>query len=127
LPDSPQDLARHACLVFTGKQNPYQWEFAGPDGRTITVPVDGPIICDDAEALVTAAVAGMGILYANDWLVGRELRSGSLVPILEGWPMADAGAVYLVVPSRKGLPGKTRAFCDWMTGRLGGCPPWKCL
>jgi DNA-binding transcriptional LysR family regulator len=127
VPTSPQDLARHACLVFTGKQNPHQWEFTAPDGGTIAVPVDGQIVCDDAEALVTAAVAGAGILYANDWLVGRELRSGSLLPILEGCPMADAGAIYLVVPSRKGLPGKTRAFCDWMTDRLGRSPPWKCL
>lgn len=124
MPRTPQELVNHKCLIFTGKQHPYQWEFTSREGGTIAVPVDGPIVCDDAEALVAAAVRGLGILYANDWLVGREIAAGTLLPILDGCPMAHEGAIYLVVPSKKGLPSKTRAFCDWITQRVVGKAPW---
>ncbi|MET3666554.1 LysR substrate-binding domain-containing protein [Caulobacter sp. 1776] len=124
IPASPDDLERHACLIFTGKPNPNQWEFLRPDGGQWIVPVDGPLTCDDAEALVAAGVRGLGVVYANDWLVGRQLQAGSLVPILEDWSMADEGAIYIVMPSRQGLPSKTRAFTDWLAVRLNAGAPW---
>jgi DNA-binding transcriptional LysR family regulator len=123
-PTSPQELSNHACLIFTGKPNPHQWEFLRPDGTQLAVPVEGPLVCDDAEALVIAGVRGLGIVYANDWLVGREIQSGALVPVLEHWRMAEEGAIYIVVPSRNGLPSKTRAFTDWLSARFQAGPPW---
>jgi len=125
-PTCPKDLAEHSCLIFTGKPDPHQWEFLEPDGAQLSVAVEGPLVCDDAEALVAAGIRGLGIVYANDWLVGRELKAGALVPVLESWRMADEGAIYIVVPSRRGMPSKTRAFTDWLSSRLSS-PPWRGL
>lgn len=124
-PVHPQDLVHHNCLIFTGKANPLQWEFIKPAGGQLAVPVRGNIECDDAEALVVAGVRGLGIVYANDWLVARELAAGTLLPVLADWRMADEGAIYVVVPSRAGMPAKTRAFCDFITSRLRGEQPWQ--
>lgn len=123
-PACPADLAQHRCLVFTGKADPYQWEFLQEDGARFTVRIDGPMACDDAEALVSAGARGLGIVYANDWLVGRELKAGALVPVLERWRMADEGAICIVMPSRRGLPSKTRAFVDWTCAYFRDGPPW---
>lgn len=125
IPQTPQDLAHHNCLIFTGKASPLLWEFLKPGGSQLAIPVSGNIICDDAEALVAAGLRGLGIVYANDWLVARELASGALVPVLTNWRMADEGAIYLIVPSRIGLPSKTRSFCSWITGRFRGEQLWQ--
>lgn len=88
-PQAPQDLAHHNCLICTGKASPQPWEFLKPGGSHLTIPVGANIMCDDAEALVAAGLRGLGIVYANDWLVARELASGAQVPILADWRMAD--------------------------------------
>jgi DNA-binding transcriptional LysR family regulator len=124
-PASPEELSNHVCLIFSGKANPYTCEFLMPDGRQIVVPIAGPFASDDAEALVLAAVAGQGVLYATDWLVGRELADGRLVRILEAYPVPDEGAVYVVHPSTQHVPNKTRAFADWICERFAGGVPWK--
>jgi len=123
-PQTPADLAMHACLRFTGKTNPHMWEFFDERGGLHVVPVSGPLASDEAEALVAAGVAGAGVVYATDWLVGRELADGRLAPLLPDWRMPDEGGVYVVTPSRRGLPSKTRAFVDWVSGLLGQAP-WR--
>lgn len=45
---------------------------------------DGPharFLCDDFEAMRLAALAGMGIAYLPDWVVGPDLVSGALMAI----------------------------------------------
>ena len=77
---------------------------------------------DDAEALLQAGIAGLGIVYGTDWLVGRELADGRLVRILADWTLPDEGGVYVVTPSKAGLASKTRAFATWIAERLGRTP-----
>lgn len=125
VPTSPGDLIGHECLIFAGKTNPNTWEFIMPGARQLVVPISGPFISDDAEALVLAAIAGQGLFYATDWLVGRELADGRLVRILEGFPVPSEGAVYMVHPSSRHVPNKTRAFADWIVERFSGNLPWQ--
>jgi len=123
-PRHVDDLAHHACLRFSSSSQPDAWSFATQGGGVRSVPVSGPYVADDGEALAEAAVAGLGIINATDWLVGRELASGALVPVLSAFPLIDEGAVYLVLPSRSGLPSKTRAFADCVVEALRS-PPWR--
>lgn len=125
VPASPEDLTGHECLIFSGKTNPNAWEFIMPATRQLVVPIAGPFISDDAEALVMAAIAGHGLLYATDWLVGRELADGRLVRILEGFPVPSDGAIYMVHPSSRHVPNKTRAFADWIVERFTRSLPWQ--
>jgi DNA-binding GntR family transcriptional regulator/DNA-binding transcriptional LysR family regulator len=124
IPETPEDVLAHDCLIFAGKTNPGTWEFTAPRGRQLSVPVAGSFVSDDAEALVHAAVAGHGLLYATDWLVGRELADGRLVRILEHFPIPDEGAIYIVHPSMQHVPNKTRAFIDWIILRFVHPLPW---
>ncbi len=120
----PVDIAHHACLLYTGKVNPTVWEFLEPDDRLITIPIAAALASDDAEVLVDAAVAGLGLLYATDWLVGRQLASGALTRVLPDWRIPDEGAIHIVTPSLAGMPNKTRAFSDWLAARFQPKPPW---
>lgn len=121
-PRTPDELVHHACLRFTGKANPHVWEFDNAERGERVVPVSGPMASDDAETLVQAGIAGLGIVYATDWLVGRELADGRLVRILPEWSLPDEGGIYVMTPSKAGLPTKTRAFADWIATRLSRAP-----
>lgn len=120
---TPQDLADHPCLCFTGRHDPYRWDFVHPGGGALGVTVTGPLASDDGELLLDAAVNGLGILYTSDWYANRDLASGRLVEILPDWALQDRGAVYVITPAAAGTPSKARAFSNWIAERLA-VPPW---
>ncbi|MER8578129.1 LysR family transcriptional regulator [Mesorhizobium sp. M0923] len=124
-PAAPEALLEHSCLGFSGFQTFPAWEMTDTTGRRVSIEVSGPLVTDDAEVLVEAAVQGVGLMMSTDWLVGRELADGRLVPVLEDWTLADEGAVYVVMPSAKGQAAKTRAFADWIGKRFAPVPPWQ--
>lgn len=124
-PTEPEALLEHSCLGFSGFQTFPAWEMTDSSGRRVSIEVSGPLVTDDAEVLVEAAVQGVGLMMSTDWLVGRELADGRLVPVLEDWTLADEGAVYVVMPSAKGQAAKTRAFADWIGKRFAPVPPWR--
>ncbi|MES0039436.1 LysR family transcriptional regulator [Mesorhizobium sp. M0046] len=124
-PTEPEALLEHSCLGFSGFQTFPAWEMTDSTGRRVSIEVSGPLVTDDAEVLVEAAVQGVGLMMSTDWLVGRELADGRLVPVLEDWTLADEGAVYVVMPSAKGQAAKTRAFADWIGKRFAPVPPWR--
>ncbi|MER8388133.1 LysR family transcriptional regulator [Mesorhizobium sp. M0166] len=124
-PTEPEALLEHSCLGFSGFQTFPAWEMTDSTGRRVSIEVSGPLVTDDAEVLVEAAVQGVGLMMSTDWLVGRELADGRLVPVLEDWTLADEGAVYIVMPSAKGQAAKTRAFADWIGKRFAPVPPWR--
>ncbi len=116
-PMSIGELDGRDCLVFSGVPQPGHWVFER-HGRTQSVAVAGRMVSDDAEALREAALAGLGILYATDWLVADALAAGSLVPILADWRLTDEGAIYAITPAGRWIPSKTRVFVDWVADLL---------
>ena len=120
---SLDDIRTHDCLCFTGRNDPFRWEFTSPEGTSVIISVRSRLASDDADVLVEAAVAGLGLLYTTDWHVGPLLRSGALVEVLADWPVADEGAIYVVTHSPVGRAGKIQAFSDWIAAGLSG-EPW---
>jgi DNA-binding transcriptional LysR family regulator len=120
--DGPKDIISHSCLCFTGRQEPYRWRF-GKSGETLAVMANCYMASDDADLLLAAAQAGLGLFYTTDWHAGPSLASGDLVEVLTDWPVMDDGAIYFVTPAISGMPSKTRAFSDWIAKALA-TPPW---
>ena len=60
LPREPNDLLTHDCLRLTGLAPSAGWSFHGK-GKTISVPVNGPFICNQAAATIDACVDGLGV------------------------------------------------------------------
>lgn len=121
-PVRPADLAQHACLGFSRLASHPLWLLRDGDKAT-AIRIAGPLVTDDAQSLVQAAASGTGIAMVSDWLVGPELCSGRLVPVLRDHPVESNEAIYLVHPSARLVPAKTRAFADWISGMLG-TRPW---
>ena len=121
-PIKPQDVANHDCLCFTGRTDAFRWSFRTQTGGIQSISVGSRVASDDADLLVEAAVAGLGLFYTTDWHVGPLLGSGQLVEVLPDWPVADGGAIYILTPTGAGLPSKTLAISDWIARGLASSP-----
>lgn len=110
-PRAPDDLRDHACLGFSGHAAWPDW-LLKKDGKRKTIRPTGPLIADNSEVILMAAIEGVGITFAADWLVGPALRTGKLVEILKGWGAREEGGIYAVMPPGRLIPAKSRLFVD---------------
>jgi DNA-binding transcriptional LysR family regulator len=118
-PETPDELHNHACLNWRWPTDSslYRWEFE-EDGREFEIAVQGPIIANDIEVVLQAALQGLGIAYAShEWMEGW-LKEGKLVRVLERYSPKFPG-VYLYHPSRRQQPPALRAFIDCLLDRQG--------
>jgi len=116
-PQTPQDLARHPCLTYEYMPLRNVWPFRGKDGRDHAVRVSGPLHSNNGDLLAAAAVAGVGIAYEPEFILGPDLKAGRLVPILASYT-APLGPIYAVYPSRRYLAAKVRAFVEFLAQRF---------
>lgn len=65
----------------------------------------------------------IGRLGADGWTIASQQEHGRLVPVLSAHPVENNETIYLVHPSARLVPAKTRAFGDWILGELG-MSPW---
>ncbi|CAN7510773.1 LysR family transcriptional regulator [Neorhizobium tomejilense] len=91
-PETPEELLTHQALM----QGTEAWQLMDGD-KTITVRPQGRFKADNGTALVAAALAGLGIAYLPDGLIGEYLASGALVPVMTRHPVPPAG-IYVVRP-----------------------------
>jgi DNA-binding transcriptional LysR family regulator len=123
-PRRPEDLARHECLLQSGTRGRQDlWRMSDGAGGEIAVRVHGRIESNFGELLSDAALAGLGIAQHSVWHVWRELRDGRLVQVLPDYPIPDTG-IYAVMPQRRLVPPRVRAFVDFLAQTLGDNPPW---
>lgn len=121
-PRTPAELREHDCLQFTYQTSGASWVFR-QDGAEQAVRVSGRMTANTGEALVAAAVAGIGLAWLPDFLVADELRAGRLVALFG--EAAESGlAIWAVYPHSRHLAPKVRLFVDHLAARLGDCPPW---
>ena len=121
-PQVPQDLALHACLVYTNSPTGDSWSLTGPAGEE-TVRVNGPICADNGEVLRSAALAGLGITLQPSFIVGRDIATGRLEPVLTAYRPREI-AVYAVFPTRRYLSAKVRTFVEFLHSHFDTLPDW---
>lgn len=113
-PKRPKDLMDHACIRhwLSGRARFFEWSFRVKQ-RSVTIDVSGPLVFDEMRSVLEAATRGCGLAYVFEQFAAREIKSGALVPVLEKFsPPSEAFHVYY--PARTGMPGKLRAFLDFM-------------
>jgi DNA-binding transcriptional LysR family regulator len=110
-PRSPRDLIRHRCINFRhGSAGVYRWEFE-KGKKSLSVAVNGPLIVDDLELVITAARDGAGLAYMSEEHGAEHLASGALVKVLEDWCQPYPG-FFLYYPSRRNQPAALAALIN---------------
>jgi DNA-binding transcriptional LysR family regulator len=117
----PADLGQHRVLTYAYVSSPFQWRLVDATGGPHDVRVGGPLHANSGELLVAAAVAGMGIVFEPDFVVGPWLARGELQRVLPDYagPTLDVWAVY---PSRRHLSAKVRAFVTYLSELFAADP-----
>lgn len=123
MPLTPADLIQHNCLRFSGLASFPEWKLHRA-GRQESVTTQGTLTSNDSETLLSAAMAGTGILGAGEWLMSRQLASGELVQVLPDWRLDSVGGIYLIRPSAKFPAATVLAFKAWIESRFVDAPPW---
>ncbi|WP_159715149.1 LysR family transcriptional regulator [Geminicoccus flavidas] len=120
-PNTPDDLADHACLVVGTLD---LWTFRGMGGELIERRITPHLRINDGAAVRDAACAGLGIALMATWCAADELRSGALVPALPEYTLVSTQTLWALYPSSRELAPKVRVFIDWLTERFGQQPYW---
>ena len=119
VPRVPEDLATHACLTYAYAPQVGLWPFRDAQARERNVRIAGPAHANNASFLAALAVAGVGIAFEPDFVVGPDIKAGRLVPILRAFAPPATG-IWIVYPSRRHLSAKVRAFADFLVQRFTG-------
>src|SRR5215468_7699105 len=110
-PKTPHDLLRHKCINFRhGSAGVYRWEF-DKGKKSVSVAVNGPLVVDDVETLIRAAIDGVGLAFVSDERVAPQLASGELLRVLDDWCQPFPG-FFLYYPSRRQQPAALAALIN---------------
>src|SRR4030095_9915832 len=94
-PRTPEDLAKHACLLYQYAPQRDTWPFTDKQGAERRIRVSGPAYANNGAFLAALARDGIGIAYEPDFIVGADVRAGHLVQILRGFT-GSVGAINVV-------------------------------
>jgi DNA-binding transcriptional LysR family regulator len=122
-PRSPDDLAHHNCIMLAGTYGFRQWKFDTPSGRRV-VDVAGGITVNNAECLLRLALLGVGIVRTNEFIVGDDLRKGTLVRVLPEFHCAEPVPMMALYPHMRHRLPRVAAMLEFLVESFGHAP-WR--
>jgi LysR family transcriptional regulator, regulator for bpeEF and oprC len=96
-PLRPEDLQQHQCLVFRIPTSRKEWPWRFRVGsRDVALRPATQVWFDDGEALVAAAVAGLGLVHVPSYMAEQDVGRGRLVEVLDSMrpPLMPISIVY---------------------------------
>ena len=123
IPQSPDELIDHQCLVYSLLRDFEYWHLTDFKGKEIKAKVRPNLKATNGEFLRDAAIEGQGIVLVPTFIAYKEIERGALVPLLQDYkpPQIDAYAIY---PQTRYLSKRVRAFVDFLVKRFEGTPYW---
>ena len=100
MPAHPRDLARHNMLSFQPRGD--VWTFDSRQGP-VTVELQPRMSANDGQVLLAAARAGNGIALLSNYVAAGSLRDGTLVRLLQNFPVPEIWVKALIPESRMAI------------------------
>jgi len=116
-PRHPSELEAFPLLGFAAWGTNHSWRFT-QGSETVHVPVRGPFSTNNGQALLAAAMAGVGVIVQADALLGPALASGQVVQLLPKWELPTRQVHIMRLPEAR-PSAKLRTFVDFVVERLG--------
>ncbi|WP_028216560.1 LysR family transcriptional regulator [Paraburkholderia oxyphila] len=116
VPTQPADLAGHACITFEALASMRAWAF-GSGKSEQSVPVHPRLAVNTADAAISAAILGVGLIRVLSYQVADAIRANQLRIVLDAFESAPL-PISIVHAGQAPLPLKLRAFLDFMSPRL---------
>jgi DNA-binding transcriptional LysR family regulator len=125
-PSHPRELRAHVAII-PGRRDEdsfARWGFQKESER-IDVAVPVRAVLSEGVGLGLTAAGGIGIVRIYDIAARPFIDEGTLQPILSDWSEPPT-PVYAVIPSRRNVPAKVRAFVEFartlLLGERAGAP-----
>lgn len=111
----PEDLQRCRGILIRSPQTGRirSWQLTGRTGGVRPLELKASMTMSDSEAACIAATQDLGLALVSMPFAVNYLRSGALQRVLPDW-YVDDGYTSIYYAEHKMLPGKTRAFVDFV-------------
>jgi DNA-binding transcriptional LysR family regulator len=116
-PTHPGQLNAHACVALVHWQWDHTWTLFRK-AETIQLSIQGRIAADNIGVVRKLATLGLGIAPLDALLAKEDVDKGRLVRVLPDWSFRPL-PIFALTPSKL-LPAKTRAFLEFLVGRMKG-------
>lgn len=123
VPQTPDDLKGHQCLVYSLLRDFDYWYLTDSNGNETKTKIQPYLKASTGEFLKDAAVEGRGIILIPSFIAYKEIENGTLVPVLEDFKTQQLDA-YAIYPQTRHLSQRVRAFVDFLVKRFEGTPYW---
>lgn len=116
VPKHPDDLKSHRMLVYNLAKDPTTLHLhRGSEHRDIEII--SAMDSNEGQVIVSAGLAGLGIVIQPLYIIHDEIVAGRLIPILLDWELPPL-TINLAYQSRRHLPAKIRVFTDYLVERF---------
>lgn len=112
IPQTPEDLADHDLLHFSGLRRGRVWTMTN-EARRVELPISPRLSLNDGTALRVAALEGAGICQLPAFVLGHDLRAGRLVPVLTDWSAGEV-PLHAVYPDNRLIAQRVKAFVAFL-------------
>ena len=119
-PASLDALAGHDCLAWVGAPPPGAWRF----GERRLPPARPRFRSNHSEALLAAALDGLGIAHLPTWLAGDALRIGALQHVLPALGAIEARATIHLLRQQARGSARTLRLVEFLKAWFAP-PPWE--
>lgn len=124
VPKNPEALAELPALCYGNLSQPGNWHYWDKDNKSHVVKVPMRMRATNGDALVEAAIAGLGILCEPSFIVHGAVERGVLKPVLTDYQWFSMN-IYAVYPQTRYVPTRVRAFIDFLSSHFGNEPYWE--
>jgi DNA-binding transcriptional LysR family regulator len=118
IPQTPQDLTTHNCLIYSHLSTFNEWYFAQRNSDTTTteivVKVNGRFQTASSALMHHAIKAGLGIAFVPSWLFSEGFSGENLQIVLQAY-QPNPTPIRAVYRRGRFIPAKIRCFIDFLT------------
>jgi DNA-binding transcriptional LysR family regulator len=117
-PSHPDDLRRHDLLTPEATDLPEFRLRLQRGAQRAEVPLAPKLAVDDPAVLHAAMAAGLGIGLLPEFLCRQGLATGRIKPVLAGWTVPPAAALYALYPASLEADARVQRFVEFLAANI---------
>ncbi len=119
VPEKPDDLDQHNCLLFNFRRGTEEWPFRDPVNENVYIrQVLGNFQANNGPTVRRLCLEGLGLARVGQFHVQPDIDEGRLVPVLEPFNPEDIELIHAVFVGHEHLAARIRAFIDFLGERI---------
>ena len=120
-PLHPRDLAGHRALQYAYAPHGPSWHFRHARQGEFTQVMNTPLRMNNADGLMPALRAGLGLALQPEFIVWQDLQSGRLQSTMCDWQLEPI-ALHIVTPPGRRRPARVQALIEYLAEHFTQAP-----